>query len=208
MVFLQNLSILEGTAVRSWPRQREEFIRICRRAVETGMQVSSGGNLSIRLQEGLFLVKPTGISLYDLSEQDLLVTDSSGRTIEGVGRPTKEINAHLGIYRVRTDVGGSVHYHSPYGTAHAVCEKTVPLLTVHAKRILGKIPIIAPGEEGSEALAASVQQVFSEPSVKVALLSGHGILTAGSDLRQAQNLAELLEESAKIAHLSQGLSGA
>jgi L-ribulose-5-phosphate 4-epimerase len=208
MVFLKSLPILEGIAMGSWPRQREDFIRICRRAIETGMQVSTGGNLSIRLKEGLFLVKPTGMALYDLGEQDLLVTDSSGRTIEGAERPTKEINTHLGIYRVRKDVGGVVHYHSPYGTAYAVCGKTVPLLTVHAKRILGKIPIIPPGEEGSEALSASVQEVFSDPSVKAGLLSGHGILTAGSDLREAQNLAELLEESAKIAHLREGLSGA
>lgn len=200
------MSIRKGAAMVSWPHQRKEFIRICRRALEVGMQVSTGGNLSVRLQEGRFLVKPSGISLYDLNEEDLLVTDGSGEPMEGLRSPTKEIQTHLGLYRVRMDVGGIVHYHPPYATAYAVCRMTIPLMTIHAERILGMIPIIPPAAEGSEILASYVREAFSDPSVKAALLSGHGILAAGPDLRQAQNLAELVEESAKIAYLSKGLS--
>jgi len=170
-----------------------------------GMQVSTGGNLSMRLREGLFLVKPSGLSLFDLEEKDLLLTDASGGIVEGSGRPTKEIGTHMGVYRVRGDVGGIVHYHPPHATAYAVCGRTIPLLTVHAKRILGMVPVIPPGAEGSEILTSSVQEAFSNPSVKAALLAGHGILAAGPDLRQAQNLAELLEESARIAYLSEAL---
>ena len=73
-----------------------------------GLQVSTGGNLSMRLQEDLFLVKPSGIALFDLEEEDLLVTDASGAPLEDRGKPTKEINTHLGIYKIRQDVGGIV----------------------------------------------------------------------------------------------------
>ncbi len=189
----------------SWPEQRKKFLRVCRRTVEMGMQVSTGGNLSMRLREDLFLVKPSGISLYDLTEQNLLVTDASGETVEGGGKPTKEIGTHLSVYRARTDVGGVVHYHPPYATAYAVRERTIPLLTVHAERILGMIPIIPRGAEGSEFLASLVGETFSNPIVKVVLLAGHGILAAGTNLVEAQNLAELVEESAKIAYLSERL---
>lgn len=170
-----------------------------------GMQVSTGGNLSMRLGGDIFLVKPSGISLYDLQESDLLIADLSGKTVEGSGKPTKEIGTHLSIYRVRPDVGGVVHYHPPYATAYAVRGKPVPLLTVHAKRILGMIPVIPPGAEGSGALASLVGEIFSNPSVKVVLLAGHGILAGGTTLIEAQNLAELVEESAKIAYLSERL---
>lgn len=189
----------------SWPQQRKEFLRICRRAVEMGMQVSTGGNLSMRLPKDLFLVKPSGISLYDLSEQNLLITDTLGETVEGSGKPTKEIGTHLSVYRARTDIGGVVHYHPPYATAYAVCGRPIPLLTVHAERILGMIPVIPPGAEGSEALASLVGETFSNPLVKVVLLAGHGILAGGTNLVEAQNLAELVEESAKIAYLSERL---
>jgi L-ribulose-5-phosphate 4-epimerase len=205
-VCLAKMFTHKGFGMVSWPEQRKEFLRLCRRAIEMGMQVSTGGNLSMRLQEDLFLVKPSGISLYDLSEQNLLlVTDASGETVEGSGKPTKEIGTHLSIYRARKDVGGVVHYHPPYATAYAVRARPIPLLTVHAERILGMIPVIPPGAEGSEALASLVQKTFSNPSVKVVLLAGHGILAAGTNLVDAQNLAELVEESAKIAYLSERL---
>ena len=106
-----------------------------------GLQVSIGGNLSMRLQGDLFLVKPSGIALFDLEEEDLLVTDASGTPLEGRGKPTKEINTHLGIYKIRQDVGGIVHYHPTFATTYAVCRKEIPLRTVHARRILGKIPL-------------------------------------------------------------------
>jgi L-fuculose-phosphate aldolase len=60
--------------------------------------------------------------------------------------------------------------------------------------------------EGSEALADSIQTVFGDKSVCTALLFDHGMIAAGSDLSQAQNLAELVEESARIAYLSHLLS--
>jgi len=196
----------KGFSMISWPQQRKEFLRVCRRAVKMGMQVSTGGNLSMRLAKDLFLVKPSGIALYDLNGQDLLVTDASGETVEGGGKPTKEIGTHLSVYRARMDAGGIVHYHPPYATAYAVSGRPIPLLTVHAKRILGMIPVIPPGAEGSETVAASVKEAFSDPAVKVVLLAGHGILAAGTNLLQAQNFAELLEESAKIAYLSERLA--
>jgi L-fuculose-phosphate aldolase len=185
---------------------RQEFIRICRRALQVGLQVSTGGNLSMRLQEDLFLVKPSGIALFDLREEDLLVTDASGVPLEGGGKPTKEINAHLGIYQVRQDVGGIVHYHPTFATTYAVCRKEIPLRTVHARRILGKIPVVAPAMEGSDELAKSIQLVFRDASISTALLFDHGIIAAGSHLAQAQDFAELVEESARIAYFSHLLS--
>jgi len=190
----------------SWPNEKTVFLRICRRAFETALQVSTGGNLSMKLGDDRFLVKPSGISLYDLTDEDLLITDLAGKIIEGSGKPTKEIGTHLGIYSVRPDVKGVVHYHPPYATAYAVLGKPIPFLTVHARRILGRIPVIPPGAEGSEALALEVEKTFLNPMVKVALLAEHGILSAGANLTEAQNLAELVEESARIAYLSERLS--
>ena len=186
----------------TWAEERRELIRICRRAFLAGMQVSSGGNISMRLKEGLFLVKPSGISLFDLRGEDLLVVDRSGRVIEGSGRPTRDLRSHLNLYKVREDVGGIVHYHSPFATAYAVRGEAIPLETVHSRRILGAVPVIPPVEDGSDAMADWVERAFSNPGVRAAILSGHGIIAAGSDLRSAENLAELLEESAKIAILS------
>jgi L-ribulose-5-phosphate 4-epimerase len=166
------------------------------------MQISSGGNLSMKVRENRFLVKPSGIALYDLQEADLLISDGAGTVMEGAGRATKEIRTHLALYHAREDVGGIVHYHSPFATTFAVGRREIPLLTVHARRILGKIPTVPPGPEGSDALAESVQAVFEDRKVFAALLFDHGIIAAGTSLTHAQNVAELVEESARVAYLS------
>lgn len=194
------------TPMSSCGVERKEFIRICRRAIATGMQTSSGGNLSMRIGDNRFLVKPSGLALYDLQEDDLIVSDNSGTSVEGNGKPTKELNSHLAIYSIRQDVGGIVHYHSTFATTYAVCRREIPLMTVHAKRILGKIPTVPADMEGSPSLAASLQRVFEDRSVSTALLFDHGIIAAGVSLSQAQNLAELVEESARIAYLSHTFS--
>jgi ribulose-5-phosphate 4-epimerase/fuculose-1-phosphate aldolase len=44
--------------------------------------------------------------------------------------------------------------------------------------------------------------MFAAPEVHGAVMSEHGIIAAGKDLKDAQNMAELIEESARIALLS------
>ncbi len=185
---------------------RKEFIDICQRAFRLGMQVSTGGNISARLDKDTFLVKPSGISLFDLRMENLLVTGPSGQVLEGKGKPTKELEPHLAIYQTRKDLEAIIHYHSPYATSFAVLGREIPLLTVHAKRILKQIPIVPPAEEGSEHLTHSLREVFAETDVWAALMAGHGIVAVGKGLLEAQNIAELVEETAKIAFLSTLLS--
>jgi L-ribulose-5-phosphate 4-epimerase len=189
----------------SWSDQRELFVATCRRAVAMGLQMSTGGNLSLRLPDGAFLVKPSGIGLYDLAERDLLVVDAAGTVLEGTGKPTKELTSHLAVYDAAPRVGAVVHYHSPFATAFAVAGKTIPLLTVHARRTLGSIPVLPAAPEGSRELALALAEVFRRGELKAVLLGGHGMLAAGAELEEAQALAELVEESAKVARLAAGL---
>jgi L-ribulose-5-phosphate 4-epimerase len=189
----------------SWTEERARFVATCRRAVAGGMQTSSGGNLSLRLPDGTFLVKPSGRALADLAEADLLVLDGRGALLQGRGRPTREIPSHLAIYAAAERVGAVVHYHAPHATAFAVARRPLPLLTVHARRILGEVPLLPQAEEGSEELAAALAAAFRTPAVRAVLLAGHGLVAVGTDLAEAQAAAELVEESARIAWLAAAL---
>ena len=181
---------------------RRDFVAACRRAFNLGLQMSTGGNISLRLDSGYLLVKPSGLSLCELEPDHLLVCDGEGRVVQGAGKPTKELRSHLAIYQARSEVGAVVHYHPPHATAYAVSRREIPLLTVHAKRILGRVPMVEAVGEGSEELAQAVGQTFAAPEVKAALLAEHGIIAVGENLRKAQNLAELVEECARVALLS------
>lgn len=177
-----------------------------RRAFQLGLQVSTGGNISIRIGPGRFLTKPTGLGLFDCLDSDLVIVDAEGRPLEGHAKPTKDIQVHLAIFQKRPDVNGIVHYHAPYATAYAVKGQTLPLPTVHARRLLKEIPLIGEYPEGSSELADAVVQAFEDKEVTGLLMVNHGLLAIGPTLQQAQYRAELMEESARIHWLSQHIS--
>ena len=186
----------------SYTHERTEFINTCQRAFSLGMQLSTGGNVSLKLEDNVYLVKPSGISLFDLEARQLLLTDKTGRVMSGQGIPTKEFNSHTAIYGSRADIRAIVHYHPAYATAFAVRNLTIPLLTVHARRILKSLPLVPAGPEGGPQLAGLLKEMFALPEVRGVVMSEHGIIATGKDLKDAQNVAELIEESARIALLS------
>lgn len=182
------------------------FLWAARRSFRLGLQASTGGNISIRINPNLFLAKPTGIGLADCRLSDLVFIDGLGHPLEGRGSPTKEVHVHLSVYRVRPDVSGIVHYHSPYATAYAVKGIPLPLPTVHARRILRDVPVIPEYPEGSTELAQTVSQCYENRERVGVLLGHHGVMAVGSALQKAQYYAELMEESARIQWLSQRIT--
>ena len=177
---------------------KEEIIRIARRAVNMGLQSGMGGNISLR-SGSRFLMKVSGRSLYDLTDDDIVLVDAGGKVQGGGGIPTKEVRFHLGIYRTRGDVNGIVHYHAPFATAFAAKGIPIPTYTIHAKRSFPSMPVVPELEDGSAELADQVVGAFWDPEVNLVLLAAHGLVAVGKTLEEAEALAELAEETAKIA---------
>jgi len=73
----------------------------------------SGGNLSIRLDEDLFMITPSMHSKSGLNETDFVIVDSKGNKIYGSKKASTELFTHLAIYNNNPDVGGIVHSHPP-----------------------------------------------------------------------------------------------
>ncbi|MEM2875468.1 MAG: class II aldolase/adducin family protein [Candidatus Bathyarchaeia archaeon] len=178
----------------------EECISISQEAYKRGLISASGGNISARVKGGdMVIIKRTGASFRNLKPSDIIVIDLDGKILEGKGKPSKEVNMHLGIYMVRSDVNAVIHTHSPAATAYAVCGREVPLVTVQALKILGKCPLVGYGPPGSLELAEKTKEVFKDRTVKAAVLQSHGATAVGSDLEEAYNHADLLEATAQIS---------
>jgi len=188
--------LLQATEAFRWASQR---------AFQLGLQASTGGNISIRMAPGLFLTKPTGIGLAECLDSDLVLVDSQGHPLQGHAKPTKEVQVHLAVFRVRSDIRGIVHYHAPFATAYSVKGMTLPLPTVHSRRILKKVPLIAEFPEGSQELAAAMARACEDVNAAGFLMANHGLMAIGSTLKQAQYTAELMEESARIHWLSKNI---
>ncbi len=195
-------SDMKTGAREEYPKAAQAFRWAAERAFKLGHQAASGGNISLRLGPDRFLTKPTAIGLKECRGADLVLIDGQGRGLEGKANPTKEVMTHLSVYGVRPDVNGIVHYHAPYCTAYAVAHKPLPLPTLHARRILKDVPLIAEYPEGSPELARAVSEFARNREVSGVLLAGHGMMAFGPTLQQAQYIAELMEESAHIAWLT------
>ncbi len=74
-------------------RLREEICRYGRSLFERGLTPGSSGNISLRLDDGGWLVTPTNASLGFLDPARLSRLDATGRLLSG-DKPTKEIPLH------------------------------------------------------------------------------------------------------------------
>ena len=183
---------------------KTELIEIARRAYDTQLQVGSGGNLSIRVPgKDLFVIKPSGRGFLDLSVENLLVVNLSGEVVSGAGKPSKDTMTHAGIYRLRPGVHGILHVHATWALVFALDDCEIPLMTEEAIDKLRAIPMVAciPGKLSQD--HEEVATTFADPAVRVALLAKHGLIAAGETLREAAELCELANESAKLAYLRQ-----
>ncbi len=107
---------------------------------------------------------------------------------------------HLLIYRLRPDVQGIFHSHSPWTIACASLGDAIPTVTLHAKSKLGRIPVLRLCGETTEAnLPAIAAMLAADRNLQVYVQDRHGIFSFASSVELARHNAELVEETAQIA---------
>src|SRR6476469_3002926 len=97
-------------------RLREDICRFARSLFERGLTPGSSGNISVRLEDGGWLVTPTNASLGFLDPARLSRLDPAGRLVSG-DAPTKEIPLHNALYETRDVARAIVHLHSTHSVA-------------------------------------------------------------------------------------------
>src|SRR5262245_66181650 len=79
---------------------REEICRFGRSLFERGLTPGSSGNISVRLDDGGWLVTPTNASLGFLDPDRMSRLDADGRPVS-VDAPTREVPPHTAPYQTR-----------------------------------------------------------------------------------------------------------
>lgn len=194
------------TALDGLEALKRELAETCHKAFRRGLVGGAGGNVSVRVPgEERALITATGVSLGDVAPETIVLVDLQGALVDGAPglRPSKETGFHVCAYRLRPHVGAVVHLHPPHATAFAVCGMELPLVTDGAMLNLKKVPIVGHAPSGSAELHRIVEDgLRRNPDAKAILMERHGMFAMGPNLTVAFNLADLVEDTAKIAILS------
>ncbi len=104
---------------------REEICRLGRSLFERGLTPGSSGNISVKLDDGGWLVTPTNASLGFLDPARLSRLDADGRLVSG-DAPTKEVPLHAALYQTRGAARAVVHLHSTHSVAISMLPEIDP----------------------------------------------------------------------------------
>ena len=185
---------------------REELSEFSRRAFNRGLVSGAGGNISVRVPDtDKVLITPSGVSLGDDEPGVNILLNLEGAILDAPSglKPSKEVNFHLAVYRLRDDAMAVAHLHPPYATAFSNKGRPLPLVTVSSRVVLKDVPWVESALPGSRELYEFVCEALEKhPGVRAMLMKEHGVLTIGPDLKTAYYLTDLVEDTAKIAFIA------
>ncbi|MBX3275672.1 MAG: class II aldolase/adducin family protein [Sandaracinaceae bacterium] len=191
---------------------REAVCAYAIRMWKAGLVVGSAGNVSARVRgEGHFVITPSSIAYDELTPDQIMVVDAEGDLLElddeELARaPSFETPVHLGVYAARPDVHAIVHTHSRWASARAVARVPIPPVVDEMVVYLGgPVELADYAASGSDELAAAVVRALGPRSA--VLLSAHGVLTTGKDLKKAFKNAELVEHVAEVVTRAEQIRG-
>ena len=185
---------------------KEKFCLFCRLLYDRHLVTGVGGNVSARIGNRFF-VTPSGHSLRALSPDMVVTLDQKGRLLGG-GVPTKDVGMHMGVQGIRPHINVVCHVHGAFIIAASslmdpgpdVLPPITPGFTYFAHP-LRMVPFRVPGTE--EFATATIEQ-FSHPECRALLLQNHGLVTTGENLEEAVNIAEEIDEAARIFLMTGG----
>lgn len=172
-------------AVRISPDQPSEAVRLfplfqeaCNELNKYGMTPANGGNISLRLGNGI-VISSSGSNLGCIEKEELVFVESCDADkkrvlYHGPLKPSSETIMHWLIYRERPEADALIHAHDELATR---CELTEGLVDVSCR------------EEpyGTLELAQRALETF-RGGMNIIVLNNHGYVAAGKDLNDACGL--------------------
>ena len=189
-------------------RLRELICTLAKSMFDRKLTGGSTGNISARTSDGGLLVSPTGTSFGRLDPGRLSRFDAQGMLIDG-DKPTKEMPLHSAFYETRSSAGAVVHLHSCHSVALSMmpdvdADNFLPPLTPYGIMKLGQVKLLPFFMPGDPAMGDAVRGLAGKRSA--VMLANHGPVVAGKDIEAACNAVEELEDTARLAMMTRGLS--
>ena len=189
------------------PQLREEVLEANLELVRRGLVLYTFGNASgISREQGLVVIKPSGVPYDEMRREHLVVADLDGKIVEGALRPSSVLD------KAFAKIGGVAHTHSEYATAWAQAQQAIPCFgTTHADHFHGPIPVTAAMSKPEIACdyekntGHAIVRAFEHAdygAVPAVLVANHGPFTWGPDPGTAADNAVILEAVARTAYFT------
>ncbi len=180
----------------TWLHPRDELVATMQRIYRYRMTTTSGGNLSIRDENGDIWITPSRVDKGTLQPRDIVRVCADG-SVDGLHPPSSEFPFHREIYRQRPDIRAIVHAHPGALVAFSICRQLPDTrIQSHAFTICGRIAMAPYACPGTDALADRIAKTFADGADCV-LLENHGVVIGGADLADAFQRFETFEFTAQ-----------
>ena len=183
---------------------REHLARIARLVFARRLTDSSGGNISVRMRDRVYMSPAHAGSRqqWQIEASDVVVLDLDGKLIDGPDRRTRESRIHLGIYNAFERAGAVIHSQAGYLMTFVAAAKPIPPVLEHTQKF-GVIGLTQPAKAHSAELASNVLSALQSQEEELAkhaiatLIPQHGIVVVGRDLDDAFDTLERIETNAQ-----------
>jgi len=164
----------------------------------------SGGNVSVRMPDGNFLVTPSGMIYEDMVADDVVLIDKDCNVVEGCRKPSSDSSALIYMFEKMPEINAIIHTHQPYATAAGLITDVIPPFLVTLIDANRAAVNVAPFTPSSDIGMGKLAVEYAGDALAV-ILKHHGVLAYGKDLEEALFSAVYLEEAAQTYMLARSV---
>lgn len=175
----------------------DQLIMLIERIYDFGMTTTSGGNLSIKDENGDIWITPGSVDKGSLTRNDIVRVTPDG-TIIGNHKPSSEFPVHKKIYETRPDIKAVLHAHPPALVAFSIV-RNIPETKLIPKvaQICGSVAFADYDVPGSIGLSEKISAKFGEGH-NVVMLENHGVFIGAKSIFNAFTAFETFDFCARL----------
>jgi len=167
------------------------------------------GHVSLRLpdQPNRFLMKPAGIGLEEMTDDNIITVDTDGNKVAGNAGRHNEVFIHSEVLRARPDVQAVVHTHAVYAVVFSSLGKPLQAVSNDGAFFAEGLPVFSETTEliitpeRGKAVARTLGKFGAM------ILRNHGIVTAAATMEEAVFLALKLNQACHFQVMAEWAGG-
>jgi L-fuculose-phosphate aldolase len=167
------------------------------------------GHVSLRLKDDpdLFLMKPAGIGLEEMTDENIITVNIDGNKVGGTAGRHNEVFIHSEVLRARPDVQAVVHTHAVYAVVFSSLGKPLQAVSNDGAFFANGLPVFSETTELIITPARGKAVARTLGSYGALILRNHGIVTAASSMEEAVWLALKLNQACHAQMLAEMAGG-